>query len=488
MRTVKVAFFAVRHPGATVLLIILLLLLGIISPGQLWGGAKSGASALGSIIPSGYGCAQPEPLGGVRGAAYRAGSAVRTVGEYADVPPDVRVRQMTDALLGAAGMLGEAFGYLQGGLRGTLEEPMGEVPVPPDPATQVGYGGCCATTAPPPGGYPTSTTTGPLIAVPATYQVVAGNAPLVWSALRGRGLSEVHAAGVMGNMQVESGFDPLVVQGGGTSPNPADAGSGGYGLVQWTPGAKLVPLLHGAAPSIGSEVAALAEQLAPTGDEAMAGAALLATTTPEEAASVFGLRYERYAGPPQQVRSTNARAIYALYTGTEPTPGTQPAGFPTCTAPIGLPGGPAPSGPWHVDTSALPCPDSLGSIQQAPGGLSIKVCDVGGGILVNASIANNIVGMSNAMRAAGLTMAGGGWRSSAVQADLRRQHCPHPETDPASACSPPTAPVGSSEHEWGLAIDVDLAPGVYEWLNAHAAEYGMHNLPSEKWHWSVDGT
>ena len=27
----------------------------------------------------------------------------------------------------------------------------------------------------------------------------------------------------------------------------------------------------------------------------------------------------------------------------------------------------------------------------------------------------------------------------------------------------------------------------YRWLAAHAAKYGLYNLPSEPWHWSVNG-
>jgi LAS superfamily LD-carboxypeptidase LdcB len=27
----------------------------------------------------------------------------------------------------------------------------------------------------------------------------------------------------------------------------------------------------------------------------------------------------------------------------------------------------------------------------------------------------------------------------------------------------------------------------FEWLRGNAARYGFYNLPSEPWHWSVDG-
>jgi hypothetical protein len=38
----------------------------------------------------------------------------------------------------------------------------------------------------------------------------------------------------------ESSVIPTKIQGGGTSQNPADAGSGGWGIAQWTPGAKII--------------------------------------------------------------------------------------------------------------------------------------------------------------------------------------------------------------------------------------------------------
>jgi D-alanyl-D-alanine carboxypeptidase len=51
-------------------------------------------------------------------------------------------------------------------------------------------------------------------------------------------------------------------------------------------------------------------------------------------------------------------------------------------------------------------------------------------------------------------------------------------------------------HEQGLAIDFTCNGGgsieshsnvCYQWLAAHASQYGFHNLPSEAWHWSVNG-
>jgi LAS superfamily LD-carboxypeptidase LdcB len=76
---------------------------------------------------------------------------------------------------------------------------------------------------------------------------------------------------------------------------------------------------------------------------------------------------------------------------------------------------------------------------------------------------------------------------------LRIEHCDGDVYGrPASACSPPTARPGSSQHELGLAIDFEncasRATPCYQWLAEHAAEYGFKNLPSEAWHWSTTGS
>lgn len=69
------------------------------------------------------------------------------------------------------------------------------------------------------------------------------NGEKVFNYFRGRGLSDIQAAGIVGNIAVESGFDPERIQGkniGEGSKNPRDAGSSGWGLIQWTPGSKVI--------------------------------------------------------------------------------------------------------------------------------------------------------------------------------------------------------------------------------------------------------
>lgn len=121
------------------------------------------------------------------------------------------------------------------------------------------------------------------------------------------------------------------------------------------------------------------------------------------------------------------------------------------------------------------------------------------GIWVHESIADDLDALLNAARADGINFGGGGYRSNARQIELRRAHCGSSDYAiyqmPASSCRPPTARPGRSNHERGLAIDFTYngraissrsSPG-YQWLAANASRYGLFNLPSEPWHWSVNG-
>jgi peptidoglycan hydrolase-like protein with peptidoglycan-binding domain len=120
------------------------------------------------------------------------------------------------------------------------------------------------------------------------------------------------------------------------------------------------------------------------------------------------------------------------------------------------------------------------------------------GITVARSIAGNLALLLAAASAAGITLGGGGWRSAARQIELRRRHCGPTDFDiyqkKSSLCVPPTARPGSSMHERGLAIDfthngrsLDSNSPAFHWLKANAQRYGFFNLPSEPWHWSING-
>lgn len=121
------------------------------------------------------------------------------------------------------------------------------------------------------------------------------------------------------------------------------------------------------------------------------------------------------------------------------------------------------------------------------------------GIWVHRDIESSLRNMMAAAEADGIVLSGGGYRDSQSQIRLRRAHCGTSEYAvyrmPASQCRPPTARPGSSMHEQGKAIDFRFNNQIigtrnnsgYRWLAANAAQYGFYNLPSEPWHWSING-
>ena len=121
------------------------------------------------------------------------------------------------------------------------------------------------------------------------------------------------------------------------------------------------------------------------------------------------------------------------------------------------------------------------------------------GFWVHEDIADNLQRMLDHAARDGITFGGWGYRDHQTQIRLRREHCGTSEwaiwQQPSSTCNPPTARPGRSQHELGKAIDFTFGGSVigthsspgYKWLNANAANYGLFNLPSEPWHWSVNG-
>lgn len=129
----------------------------------------------------------------------------------------------------------------------------------------------------------------------------------------------------------------------------------------------------------------------------------------------------------------------------------------------------------------------------------VQVSNAGAHITVSASIANQVAHLLDDAEQAGVYLAGSGYRTVDDQRRLRRQNgCPD-ESSPSDTCATPTAPVVdgrcTSNHCKGLAVDFTDRDGVsltagspeFRWLKANAGRYGLHNLASEPWHWSVDG-
>ncbi len=118
---------------------------------------------------------------------------------------------------------------------------------------------------------------------------------------------------------------------------------------------------------------------------------------------------------------------------------------------------------------------------------------------VHEDIADNLQKLLDHAKSDGITLGGWGYRDHAAQIRLRKAHCGTSNyaiyQKPSSTCRPPTARPGASQHELGKAIDFTnngktigtRSNSAFKWLKQHAADYGLYNLPSEPWHWSVNG-
>lgn len=363
-----------------------------------------------------------------------------------------------------------------------------------------------------------------ICAAPAASGTAAG-APLVGSDnqekafnfFMQKGLANFKAAGIIGNLIVESGgpqLDPAVKQ---------FSGGPGRGIVQWEVGGRWDtsnPNMLDYAKANNLDPLTLEAQLGFLWEEFQtsekrAFAAVDATTNVDEAASQFMLKFER---PRDQSRAAQlsrvrlAEGVLARYgNGTNPSTNTlvqSPQSQPSCTSAAvnagaftGQPGQTKKQGSgWslndNTDYSTTPCaPGSTETrtYRHPTRGFQVRLCKVKN-MEVASVISDKLVAMVNAAGAAGVNLDGGGFRSYEDQKATRIANgCPNDAT-PSSGCSPPTAQPGSSEHERGLAVDFSIGGSVvmrgtpqFNWLQANAANYGFINLPSENWHWSASG-
>jgi len=191
-----------------------------------------------------------------------------------------------------------------------------------------------------------------------------------------------------------------------------------------------------------------------------------------------------------------ARRLRAMQEAAERQRRAEEAAARAAAAAADRPAPPVSDSPPRIPAMAPPA----SVVRPAPGGLATVTCPHGGSITVAGSIAGNVQALLNAAADDGVSLcAVSGWRSPQKQIELRRAHCGSSNYAiyymSASRCSPPTARPGSSMHERGLAIDFSCNGGgairrgnsCWNWLTAHANDYGLYNLPSEPWHWSTSG-
>lgn len=203
----------------------------------------------------------------------------------------------------------------------------------------------------------------------ATQLAGSDNAQKIWNFFGQKGLQPFQIAGIMGNMQSESHFTPDLVEYGtinsrGETSVPGQPSShddhpaaGGFGIVQFTPGTKILPNLEkykqssGSADTLPSDLSFQLElvwsqlegsELASPLSEKAAGDELKASTDIVGATRAFELKYERHAGDAQQGRVDNANAILQMYgSGAGASSGSPSAASSSCS---GASGGSALSG------------------------------------------------------------------------------------------------------------------------------------------------
>lgn len=142
----------------------------------------------------------------------------------------------------------------------------------------------------------------------------------------GQPLKDFQVAGILGNMQHESGYQEQRLQGTASgvvtpaeslTPEQLSNPKLGWGLVQWTPVTKVInPLKSGGKnpDDLQTQLDFLLEQLngQTPSPETAAGKAIIATTNVADATVAFETRYERHAGEPQPSRITEAERVMAL--------------------------------------------------------------------------------------------------------------------------------------------------------------------------------
>lgn len=179
----------------------------------------------------------------------------------------------------------------------------------------------------------------------------ANNPQKAFNFLVQSGYTTKQAAGVVGNMQVESTseIDPTVQYPStpGVSPaqalqnnsqNPPSGRGNAWGIVQWYPASKIIEEARTAKikdeeiATLGFQLDFLRRQLIGDTDspEKGAGDHLKSTTTVEEASRSFALKYERFASEPLNAEETasvdkrigNAQEILRLYEASAPKAGS----------------------------------------------------------------------------------------------------------------------------------------------------------------------
>lgn len=362
----------------------------------------------------------------------------------------------------------------------------------------------------------------------------------VWAYFTGtKSLSPEAAAGLMGSIAPESGFDPHNTQNTAPAPDgpeiPIDVirGRWGYGLIQWTSAGRQDNLVAYARETnrstgdLGLQLDFLWKELS----ESYAGTLTTLQTpsiTVQEASDEVTLHFVTPGSVTREHGTADSRAatlrargaasqgFFDKYSGQT----LSYSGGTGCTSNgtnIDL---------VSQDTTNISCGGNTQDAGTADGYRAgklhkIRLCTVGG-TRVNSQISGSIERLLADATSVDLTLdgAGGSFRDMQGQISTYLRHCasrgipPTPAPYPKANWSdytrcPGAAPPGYSNHQMGLGFDFvcngALIPEAYadaqsnpcfQWLQANASKYGLYEygkgesrneIGYEGWHWSVDG-
>lgn len=355
------------------------------------------------------------------------------------------------------------------------------------------------------------------------------------------GFTPEQSAGFVGNFLVETAgtMDPKIKQGGGTITDPEDqSGRPGRGLAQWETPGRWDRLLE-YAEALDRDPLALDLQLdfvmfeltgeppaegVSGGYESRAYEEIQNSNTVEDAAVAVARFYERNADSIAYGKGElSYEAAFTERIAASEEVYADLAGSGSTSSGTSFNCGPNGEGInfdiVEGDTADIPCQGRIVDEYIADGYRDgkrhiIRICVIelsngSAGPHVNSQISGAMYQMFQTAWGSGVRMNGGGFRTMEGQIDARiRNGCPDIYNAPASSCNIPTARPGYSNHQMGFAIDFYNVSNVssvtvegmtydtyrthpgnatWEWLWDNASSYGLEQLYSEAWHWSIDG-
>lgn len=364
-----------------------------------------------------------------------------------------------------------------------------------------------------------------------------------------KSLSPEAAAGIMGNLEAESGINPHNTQNNAKDSNGNEVPDGpeipidlirssyGYGIAQWTSAGRQQGLVDFARETnrstgdMGLQLDFIWKELSESYTSVLAVLQAPNVTT-AGASDEFVERFETpepFLPPPRGSEAARQRtftARRALSQAIFDTYSILPAGSSGGSACASAGGGAVVIDLETVDTSAIPCApgttdDGIVDAYNSGAEFVIRICRVGG-TTVNSQLSGPMKNMFDAAAANGVALGGGsGFRDMDGQIGIYNGWCgrsgidPTPPPYPKAKYSdntqcPGGAPPGYSNHQMGLAIDMtcngtlitqDYATAqnnpCFIWLTLNGANYGLFEFGKgaerdatgyEAWHWSVDGT